>query len=151
MNERFDYPFRYFELHAKQRMSTFNFFIVLSAFLTTAFVATCQKDFSYPSMSVLVSLNMMLVSVIFWKLDQRVRFLIRHAEFVLESLEKDEGEVALFSGEREKTKSQKEGVWQGVVNEHLSYSQCFGFMYAIFFVFGVIGCFYSFSDLLNQS
>ena len=148
MNDKFDYSFRYFELHAKQRMSTFNFFIVLSAFLTTAFVATCQADFSYPSMSFLISLNMMLVAIIFWKLDQRVRFLIQHAESVLESLEEDEGQVALFSGEREKTRVKKEGVWQGIINEHLSYSECFGVMYGIFFLFGVIGCFYSLSDLL---
>lgn len=150
MIDRFDYSLRYFELHAKQRISTFNFFVVLSAFLTTAFVATCQKDFSYPSMSALVSLIIMLVSVIFWKLDQRVRFLIQHAESVLELLEKGgSDQVALFSEEREKTKKEKGGVWQGIVNEQLSYSQCFGFMYAIFFVFGVIGCFYSFSDLLS--
>lgn len=139
MSDKFDYAFRYFELHAKQRMSTFNFFIVLSAFLTTAFVATYQSGFLYPSLSYLVSLALMFISVIFWKLDQRVKFLIRHAEGVLENLEKNSTQVRLFSTEREKSSAQKNAVWQGVIREQLSYSQCFGAMYIMFFVLGLIG------------
>jgi hypothetical protein len=141
MDEKFEYALRYFELHASQRMSTFNFFVVLSALLISGLIKTFEKDFSYPQMGYSVSFALMLVSVVFWKLDQRVRFLIKHAEEALSDLEKGSAYPALFKEEAVKTSEKSMGVWKGILFHHLRYSHCFELIYLMFFVAGVIGLF----------
>ncbi len=143
MQDKLDYAMRYFELHANQRMSTFNFFIVLNALLITALVSTFDKDFIYPGIGHMISISIVYVSIIFWKLDQRVRFLIKHAEKSLSLIEENE-KIAdslfpdLFSSEIIKTKELQKGAWKSVFKLHMFYSQCFG---AIYFLFGLIGVF----------
>lgn len=144
MNEKLEYALSYFELHAKQRLSTFNFFVILSALLTTALIKTFEKDFACPELSYGVSLALMWVSIIFWKLDERVRFLIQHAEEELGNLEthivaSDPKFPKLFNSESEKTKEASGGIWNGILFHHLRYSQCFQAIYLLFFVIGVIG------------
>ena len=143
MDNNFDYAMRYFELHAGQRMSTFNFFIILSALLTTALVATFDKQFSYPSMGYAVAVAMICVSLIFWKLDQRVRFLIKHAEealILLEGKERlEDSTPKLFTFETKKTSHKTKDPWQGLFKAHMSYSQCFGVIYFLFAAIGFAG------------
>jgi len=141
MDEKFEYALRYFELHAGQRMSTFNFFVVLSALLISGLIKTFEKDFSYPQMGYFVSCALMLVTFVFWKLDQRVRFLIKHAEEALGNLEKVSDYPALFKEEAVKTSQKNMGVWKGIVFHHLRYSHCFELIYLMFFIAGTIGLF----------
>ena len=138
--DKIDYVMRYFELHAGQRMSTFNFFIVLSALLVSALVKTFEADFRYPFAGIFISAAIIVVSGIFWKLDQRVRFLIKHSEAVLRELELEHGFPMLFSGENEKTNSEISLRGSGFLRVHMKYSQCFNFIYLLFFVIGFL-CF----------
>lgn len=45
-----------FALHAGQRLTTFNFFIVLSSLLINALVVTLQRDFRVPYVGVVIGL-----------------------------------------------------------------------------------------------
>lgn len=80
-----NYLFRYFEIHAGQRMSTFNFFIIFASLLSGGMFKLIQDEGACSAMSqnVLnpfvgcsVAAGLFFVSIIFWKLDCRVKFLI---------------------------------------------------------------------------
>lgn len=73
-----DHAWRYFELHANQRMAVFNFFTVLSGAVVAGIAATQGA----PRFGVALGLALTILSFIFWKLDQRAAFLIKHADEV---------------------------------------------------------------------
>ena len=62
-----------FALHAGQRLTTFNFFIVLSSLLINALVVTLQRDFRVPYVGVAIGLLLAVLAFIFWKIDVRNR------------------------------------------------------------------------------
>jgi hypothetical protein len=147
LKEQRDYAWSYFQLHANQRISSFNFFVVIAALLTTGLAGTLKMDFEYHYLGVILALSLIVISFIFWKMDQRVRFLIKHAEEALKSIEKEwmsnadfiGPELALFRGEEEKTKSVRSpGSWNPV-QWHLLYSECFSAVYLVFGALGTIG------------
>ena len=80
-NQRaFDHAWRYFELHAQQRITVFNFFLAISG-LVSAGVGVClQQGTKYSILASLLGVFLILVSFIFWKLDQRVSEMIKLAE-----------------------------------------------------------------------
>lgn len=80
-NQRaFDHAWRYFELHAQQRITVFNFFLAISG-LVSAGVGVClQQGTRFSILASLLGVFLILVSFIFWKLDQRVSEMIRLAE-----------------------------------------------------------------------
>ena len=47
--EHRNYVWNYFQLHASQRMTTFNFFVVIAALLTAGLARTFDKDYPYHS------------------------------------------------------------------------------------------------------
>lgn len=147
LKEQRDYAWSYFQLHANQGMSSFNFFVVIAALLTTGAAATLKNDFERHYVGVVLALSLVGVSFIFWKMDQRVRYLIKHAEKALKALEEEwithegcVGEIALFQTEEVKT-DRSRGLrswkfWQW----HLSYAKCFGLVYLLFGLLGLVGC-----------
>lgn len=147
LKEGWDRAWRYFQLHAGQRMSTFNFFIIVAALLTNAQVATFSNDFEFPVAGYIVSVALITASAVFWKLDQRVRQLIHHAEDSLKEIEtecealyrrEEKHYIPLFLGEEKKTGGAQNSVWQGFFRESLKYSQCFGLLYMLFAAFGFV-------------
>jgi hypothetical protein len=138
----------YFQLHASQRLTTFNFYIVLSSVITTGLVSTFQKDYKLPYAGIVLGFLLSLFSFIFWKLDSRNKELIKHAEAALRSfetkaqLEDVEGipdEMKIFSREKYFTdKSKKNNSWWPS-RRHLSYSSCFGGVFLCFGLVGIIG------------
>ena len=145
INEQKDYAWKYFELHANQRMSTFNFFIVIAALMTTALAKTFERDFQYSYVGIILGIGLSLSAYIFWKLDQRVRFLIKHAEGVLKEIElhwlnnlgEDKFLSNLFTGEDAKTSNNKKIF--PLIYATLSYSNCFNIIYLLFGLFGILG------------
>lgn len=75
-----DHVWGYFELHAGQRLTMFNFFVVLSGLVTAGFGATMQGSPRMAFLGILLGVVLMLLSFVFWKLDQRSSFLVKHAE-----------------------------------------------------------------------
>ena len=101
-----NHAWAYFELHAKQRIAVFNFFLVLSGFITAGLTAAIQAKGLMLLVGAGLGILLVLVSFIFWKFDQRVSFLIKNAERALIELESSfpEPSARLFSNEVTQTK-----------------------------------------------
>jgi len=82
-----EHAWRYFELHAQQRMTVFNFFIAISGLVAAGAGLGLQQGGKFLTLTSLLGFFLVLVSFIFWKLDQRVSVLIKHSEFALIYLE----------------------------------------------------------------
>jgi hypothetical protein len=107
------HAWRYFELHAAQRMSLFNFYLILSG-LVLAGIAGSYARPSLQGVDAVLGVILALVALIFWKLDQRACFLMKRAELVLAEMECVLPVAArLFRSEPEHTEGagQEQGVW----------------------------------------
>ena len=140
-----DYSWAYFQLHANQRMATFNFFLVLAALMTTGLVGSIKPDFHPRFIAPILGTSLSIVAFIFWKLDCRVRFLIKHSEHVLKQIESEIKKANasepyagadLFFSEEIKSSSRTNN-WR-IWSWKLSYSECFLVVYMVFGMFGLI-------------
>lgn len=85
---RFDYAWKWFDFQAKQRMQLFNFFLIITGILATAYISAYEKRLFI--MSIAVGLIGTLQAFGFLVFDVRSRELTRYAEDVLEKIEKDQ-------------------------------------------------------------
>jgi len=137
----------YFALHAQQRLTTFNFFLILSSLLLGGLVTTFQKEFRVPHVGVPIGLFLILLAFTFWKLDTRNKQLIKNAEDGLRSLEelwREKGHsepprYAVFLRDAAYvSRARSRGSWR-FWKSHLSYSDCFNLTYIAVAVSGLVG------------
>ena len=136
----------YFVTHASQRMTIFNFYIVLSSVTVTSYFASFKNDSNLESARWILALLLCLFAFIFWKLDERNKTLIKNAERALKYFEDgDSSDVVtkVFTQEEADT-NQKRARAKGFGRLffwrlHLSYSDCFNFVYAVFAIIGLGG------------
>jgi len=147
--EQRKYAWDYFQLHAEQRMRSFNFFVVIAAILSTGIVGIIKKDIEFHFVGVVLGFCLVIIPFIFWKLDQRARFLIKHAEDILKEIEKallSEIEekysetITLFLSEERKTIQAKNSKKTHTWNPAMSYSNCFCCVYLVFGILGLLSC-----------
>lgn len=136
-----------FALHAAQRLTTFNFYIILASLLVTALVATFQKGFPLRYLGSVVGTLLTTVSYLFWRLDIRNRELIKLAEEVLKHFESTVPSIdeflphhpgAYFLREDAATIRRTEGsrwYWR----RHYSYRNTLNRVYLVFASVGIIG------------
>jgi hypothetical protein len=77
-----DHAWNWFNLHAGQRMQTFNFFLIATAFLIAAYASLLEK---LPLAALAVSLVGAWIAFWFTRLDNRTRQLIDAGEDVLKT------------------------------------------------------------------
>jgi hypothetical protein len=82
----FDYAWGWFSLHAGQRMQAVNFFLIAIAFLAASFVSAVVGN--RPGLAIGISALGAFSSFIFYRIERRVRGLIKAAEEALRPLEK---------------------------------------------------------------
>jgi hypothetical protein len=82
-----EHAWRYFALHAGQRISIFNFFLLVSGSIGAGLAACLQKGGAFDFVGCGLGALLMLVAFAFWKLDQRTAFLIKHAESAISAIE----------------------------------------------------------------
>ncbi|MEE4199129.1 MAG: hypothetical protein V2I30_00265 [Erythrobacter sp.] len=70
-------------------MTVFNFFLAISGVLVGLVAASLSGDDQYPLAALSLSIFLLALSYIFWQLDIRTSFLIKHAESALELSEKE--------------------------------------------------------------
>ena len=148
-----DYAWDYFSLHSDQRLKTFNFFIIIAAFLFTSFAAVA-KSLGISIWLVAPMFSLSILSVVFWQLDKRNKVLVKNGEEALKQIETqliaDEVPLSLcpFINEELETKNnrQQKNTIYGYIN--FSYTTCFNI---VFFTFGLssfaIGSFLVFNHL----
>jgi hypothetical protein len=138
LTELRQYAWNYFSLHADQRMKTFNFYIVLCGALVAGMIAT-----RHSAIGAMLAYLIGFVSFIFWKMDQRIRQLVKHGENALKHLE-DQVEadaLRIFQHEEKITEALPQLWKRWPLAAHFTYSMCFD---SVFFVFGfgsvIVGC-----------
>jgi hypothetical protein len=136
----------YFNTHASQRLTIFNFYIGLSSVAATGFFASFKSDSNLQSARPLLAALLCFISFVFWKLDQRSKVLIKNAEHVLKHFEEGQPHstnAKVFLREESETSRHRESFrgWRKVLfwKLPLSYSRCFNLVYLVFFVIGFVG------------
>jgi len=145
-----EHAWKYFDVHANQRMTVFNFFLVLSG-LVSAGLATVLQGTNVPALvGVVLGLLLVIVSFVFWKLDQRASFLIKRAEDALARLEPSLPEPAchLFLGESQATRDDMAATnpW----NRQWTYGRSFRVVFWAMALFGILGCALSLSRFTSS-
>lgn len=129
-----EHAWRYFELHSGQRMSGFNFFMGVAGF-ALAGIGGCVAAAELRWIGTLLGLVLVLIAFVFYQLDQRTAFLIKHAESALITLEEALPETArVFGKEPDKTKAAKVK----------TYGWCFRVTFGAFALLGMLSAFYCF-------
>jgi hypothetical protein len=143
-----DYAWNYFQMHASQRLTTFNFYIVISSLLTTALFSSFQKENHNLYFSAFSGLLLCILSFAFWKLDCRNKFLIKQSENALKYFEmvflsvtsenNPEPQVyQIFMNVEYLTEMQSRRacfLWE----RNFSYSDCFNLVFIAFSVAGLL-------------
>ncbi len=136
-----EHVWTYFALHAQQRLTTFNFYIVLSAAIIAASAALIKVAAGLPYAVVPLGAVLSLLSFVFWKLDTRNKQLIKNAEDGLRYVEEHLGllnessqplPTAVFLRDAEYVERQR----QRGHRSHWSYSKCFN---SAFITLGTVG------------
>jgi hypothetical protein len=83
----FDHAWRYFELHAAQRMTVFNFFLILAGLVAAGIGTALQASPKLSILAAVLGILLAFLAFIFWKLDQRVCFLTKSAERAMAATE----------------------------------------------------------------
>lgn len=121
----------YFNLHAGQRITIFNYFVVFSGILTTGLATAIQAPPRLAAVGVALGLLLCLLSFLFWQLDRRTSFLIKHAEDAIK-LQEPAG-ARLMTEEVVKTADAKndEGLW--------TYGKVFRSIFLVMAIVGLAG------------
>lgn len=83
----FQYLWSYFDRHSEQRMTMFNYYIVVIMAIITA-IAICLKESStLGNFLILPALLLIFINHLFKRIDQRTAYLIKISETALKSFE----------------------------------------------------------------
>lgn len=139
----YEHAWRYFDLHAKQRITVFNFFLALSGLVAAGLAACAQGSGIFLMVGVSLGTLLAIVSFIFWKLDQRVSFLIKRAEVAIAKFELEfvPNDYCLFEKEPAETETEKSRAnkWE----RQWTYGECFRFVFTLMAFSGVCGALFS--------
>jgi hypothetical protein len=154
----------YFQLHAQQRLSFFNFFVIFSALMTTGLISTFQEKYDAHFIGIAVGLMLSLIAFVFWKIDERNKYLTKASEDAIKIIEQhykcsqcyiDSNKFQIFSREEIETNqiriSQKKRLFPF---RQISHSKSFNFIFLVYFIIGLVGAgtstFYQFSHISSN-
>jgi hypothetical protein len=138
----------YFKLHSQQRLTTFNFYLVISSVIISALFATFNKDYKIPYLGIAMGLLLSFFSFVFWKIDIRNRQLINTAITALIFFEStselkdhvDEPHIGkVFMREEYETNIKRTSRSMLPWKTHYGYSTSFNMVFVTFGLAGVIG------------
>jgi hypothetical protein len=82
-----DHSWRYFALHAEQRVSVFNHFVAFSSILATGLAVAVHESATLWHFGIVAGMLLVALSFVFWKLDERSSELVKLAEDTLSKAE----------------------------------------------------------------
>lgn len=139
--EWLDLAWKHFQQHAQQRILYFNYFVVFSTILTTGLVTTFQANFQGRFLGVGLGVIQAFLSYVFWKIDDRNRFITKHSESIIREIETtNTNKYNLFTREETLTLEQFESdkskwFWDRQITHGKSYK----IIFLSFFFIGLIG------------
>lgn len=135
-----DLAWKHFQQHAQQRIQYFNYFVIFSTILTTGLIATFQDNFQAPYLGKGIGCIQIFLSIIFWKIDERNKFLTQHSENLIKTIESDYKSYKLFTDEELKTQQLKEDNNKTFfINRQISHGKSYKIIFSTFFLIGIIG------------
>lgn len=144
------YAWNYFSLHATQRLTTFNFYLVISTLLTAGLWSTVtQAHDENLWIAIVICLLITVISIIFEKLDERNRIFVHSAEQALRYLDdhmglEDDGNIPHvlklvarddYETKLDEMKKARKSFWPSELR--LRYSHCFGYVFLSFKSVGI--------------
>ncbi len=148
----------FFQMQAGQRLTTFNYYVVISSVLCTGLAASFKTDSNNPYLGTSFGFLLVLFSMTFWKLDHRNKTLIKGAENALKFFEstsdfKDVNGTPHIANrflreEFETNRNKKSRTWKFWQNCY-SYSECFWFVFTIFSLVGLAGAIWSITRIIG--
>ncbi len=130
-----EHAWKYFELHSNQRITLFNYFLFIMAGLGTAVGVILQSSNKFSYVGIFISIFIIVVSVVFWKLDQRTSFLIKQSEQVFKKLERNSSiDIGIFFNEDANLERANKN--KAFVNQIITYGLLFR---STFFITGLVG------------
>lgn len=157
--EVLDFVWKYFQQHAAQRVSYFNFFVLFASSMAAGMISTFQ--FKAYILGVAIGLLLSFMSFIFWKFDQRNKYLIKISEKALIELEsnfpfntQDQklDAIKIFTRENLLTNSlkiyqQTQPFWK----RQFSHSNCLNLLFVVFGFIGILSASLSMFIVLTAS
>lgn len=138
----------YFQQHAQQRISYFNYFIMFSSIMITALIATLSPQFNLNFLGVGIGLMQVMIAVVFVKIDQRNKYLTKIGEKALIEIENsynlpeciNSSSAKVFNNEYITTKEiKKTRNWYKVILWQISHSSSYKMIYYSFAFAGLVG------------
>ncbi len=129
-----DTLWKYFELHANQRMQMMNFYIVIVSLFLTALVAMFCSDKDVKIYESVVCVSIIFFSWIFMMYDKRTRNMIKNCEDAIKVIEKKymeklDPDIMIFT---------QEALW-AKVNKEMTYTKIMYLEFAFVIVIAFIG------------
>lgn len=133
-----EHAWRYFQLHADQRISVFNFFVAIASLLAAGIAFGLQGPRDLWPLGGVASFLMIVLAFVFWKLDQRVSGMIKVAEDVIvgaESVLISDPSLRTMSRELNAAGALKKGGLRGA----WTYGQSFRLIFGVVALVGFLG------------
>lgn len=140
---------KYFEHHGNQRLTHINFFTVFSSALLVSQYTVLGTNNNLLFVPIVIGIVQIIVSFVFYKIDERTMFLVKHAEKAMVSIEStysfsdDKGYInslKIFTNEIEETnKAKKE---KSFLLRQISHKKSYRILLISFAVMGVLGSFW---------
>lgn len=138
---------KYFDRHADQRISYFNFFVVFSTILTSGAITVLQDSVDLRYTAIPIGVVQIFVAYMFLKIDQRNKFLTKHAENAIKDFEQKNGNASdqytfLFNKEDELTIDHRANDKKRFFLLHLiTHGQAYKIIYISFMIWGCLEVF----------
>lgn len=132
----------YFSLLAKQRLTYFNYFIILMGVISTALITSFQEKLDIHIVGIGLGFLEIFLCFIFWKIDDRNKFLTKHTENIIKYIERGYKceKLKVFTAEEQMTQKLRE-LQRGNLffKKQLSHSQLYKTFYIVFSIIGLAG------------
>lgn len=121
-----DTLWKYFELHANQRMQMMNFYIVIISLFFTGLIALFCADGDMRICESVLCIAIIFFSWIFMMFDQRTRSMIKKCEAAIKSVEKKYtgqygADIMIFTQEELQTQISKEMTYTKILKLEFSF------------------------------
>ena len=134
--EKYDRAWQHFDMIAKQRISSFNHYLIALGVLLTAFTAISRGPHGQMILIVLSALNI-LTPLCFWAIDTRVCRLLKNLKETLFAIEAVDWPDDFKPFHRDK---EEQGLWK---NKLRSYTPVFWGLFSIHLAAGIVLLIYS--------
>jgi len=137
----------YFQQHANQRIRYFNFFVILSSLMTTGLLTTFRESFHVPLIGMIIGILQMVFAFVFWKIDERNKFLTKNGENTIKEIERNyffgnnhdySQKLRFFTNEEIETDKRARET-RNIITKQMLHSRAFNLMFGVFFIIGFLG------------